>query len=445
MILALDSSALVASVALVDEDQVLCEYSTNFKKTHSQTLLPMIDEVLRMTGISIEQVEAIAVAEGPGSFTGLRIGAATAKGLGLALHCPIIPVPTLEGMAWNFYGSDKLLCPMMDARRGQVYVGLYQFIRGAAGNSSPYMLDIVMEQTAMSLDELLKKLSELGREVVFLGDGVPVHEETIREKLDAGQGTNGNFAYTFAPPHLMLQRAASLAEYALVLQKQGKVQSAKEHQPVYLRQSQAERERSERMSMRKKLLEDPMSKKTEQDVMYRLMERKDISEVAAIEQECFSEPWSEEQIETAFEDKNYFYAVAEADGKVIGYCAMLMVAGEGQITNVAVTEKRRGSHVARGLLKRVISYTKVSDGKGQGAKMSEAKNSVRKTSGNKTAASKEVASGQQELTEYSLEVRAGNEPALALYRGLGFVEVGRRKNFYRKPDEDAVLLAYQIL
>ena len=122
-VLAIDTSGLVASVALVEDDVLRAEFTTNDKKTHSQTLLPMLDQLRQMTSLELDAVDAIAIAAGPGSFTGLRIGSATAKGLGLALQKPLVEVPTLEGLAYNLYGTDKLVCPMMDARRNQVYTG----------------------------------------------------------------------------------------------------------------------------------------------------------------------------------------------------------------------------------------------------------------------------------------------------------------------------------
>ena len=126
-ILALDSSGLVATVAIVEDEQTVAEYTVNYKKTHSQTLLPMLDEIVKMTEYDLNTIDAIAVAGGPGSFTGLRIGSATAKGLGLALDKPLIHVPTVDGMAYNLFGCKGLICPMMDARRNQVYTGIYRF------------------------------------------------------------------------------------------------------------------------------------------------------------------------------------------------------------------------------------------------------------------------------------------------------------------------------
>ena len=120
-ILALDSSGLVATVAIVEEEQTLAEYTVNYKKTHSQTLLPMLDEIVRMTELDMDTLDAIAISGGPGSFTGLRIGSATAKGLGLVLDKPLIHVPTLDALAFNLYGTDGIICPIMDARRQQVW------------------------------------------------------------------------------------------------------------------------------------------------------------------------------------------------------------------------------------------------------------------------------------------------------------------------------------
>ena len=120
-ILGLDSSGLVASVAVLEDNNLCAEYTVNFKKTHSQTLLPMLDVIAEMIQLDLNTVDGIAVAAGPGSFTGLRIGSATAKGLGLALKKPIISIPTVDGLAYNLCGTDKVVCPLMDDRRNQVY------------------------------------------------------------------------------------------------------------------------------------------------------------------------------------------------------------------------------------------------------------------------------------------------------------------------------------
>ncbi|MCI9382076.1 MAG: tRNA (adenosine(37)-N6)-threonylcarbamoyltransferase complex dimerization subunit type 1 TsaB [Dorea sp.] len=238
-ILAMDSSGLVASVAVVEdgpaESVTVAEFTVNYKKTHSQTLLPMLDEVSGMIELDIDTIDAIAVAAGPGSFTGLRIGSATAKGLGLALKKPLIHVPTLHGLAYNLCGTGKVVCPIMDARRGQVYTGIFEF----DGNE----LVVLEDQTAVSIEELGAKLAVYDREIVFLGDGVPVFRKSLEEDIMAGK------KISFAPAHLNRQRAAAVGALGIRYYKEGRLETAGEHQPDYLRVSQAERERKERMGL----------------------------------------------------------------------------------------------------------------------------------------------------------------------------------------------------
>ena len=233
-VLGIDSSGMVATVAVVEDTQMLAEYTINYKKTHSQTLLPMLDEVAKMIELDLNTIDAIAVAAGPGSFTGLRIGSATAKGLGLALKKPLVSVPTLEGIAYNFCGSEKVICPMMDARRSQVYTGIYEF----QGNT----LKVLEDQMAVPVEEVLEKLNQTGREVILAGDGVPVYLELIEKNLKV--------PYLLAPAHLNRQRAGAVAVLGIQYAKEGKLESAMEHQPDYLRLSQAERERAQKQAQK---------------------------------------------------------------------------------------------------------------------------------------------------------------------------------------------------
>lgn len=233
-LVALDSSGLVASVAVIEDDILAAEYTIQYKKTHSQTLLPMLDEIRNMIELDFDKLDGIAVAAGPGSFTGLRIGSATAKGLSLAAGIPIVAVPTVEGLAYNLYGTDKIVCPIMDAKRNQVYTGIYEFVK----DGDTYSLHSIKEQCAIAFDEIAFALNEIGREVIFLGDGVPVYRERMKEVMQV--------SYTFAPAHMNRQRAASIGALGSIYYAQGKIQSGAEHSPEYLRLSQAERERKER-------------------------------------------------------------------------------------------------------------------------------------------------------------------------------------------------------
>jgi tRNA threonylcarbamoyladenosine biosynthesis protein TsaB len=229
-ILGLDSSGIVASVAIVEDDVLIAEYTVNYKKTHSQTLLPMLDEIAKMTELDLNSIDAIVVAAGPGSFTGLRIGSATAKGLGLALKKPLIAIPTVEGLAYNLYDISGLICPIMDARRKQVYTGIYRF--------TDHQLKVVEDQMAVPMETVIEKLNQYGEAVTFLGDGVSVFHELIAEKMTV--------PYSFAPAHVNKQRAAAVAALGEIYYRQGKTETAMEHVPDYLRVSQAERERAER-------------------------------------------------------------------------------------------------------------------------------------------------------------------------------------------------------
>lgn len=226
-ILGLETSANVSSVALVDDDVLICEYTLNYKLTHSQTLMPMIEEVCKRCELELDSIDAVAVASGPGSFTGLRIGAATAKGLAHGLNKPIIPVSTLDALAYNVMYTDKLICPIMDARRNQVYTALYQW--------EDETFNRIMEPSPMEIGELLEVIDNFEQEVIFLGDGVPVYKQNIMDGLDSSKSC-------FAPANNNIQRAASVASMGIELYKQGKHVKCEQYAPEYLRKSQAERE-----------------------------------------------------------------------------------------------------------------------------------------------------------------------------------------------------------
>ncbi|MBA1333989.1 MAG: tRNA threonylcarbamoyladenosine biosynthesis protein TsaB [Firmicutes bacterium] len=225
-VLAIDTSSIVASAAVLDGDKLAAEYILNHRKTHSEHLLPIIEEILESCGTDISEIDIIAVASGPGSFTGLRIGAATAKGLAHALGIPVVGVPTLDGLAFNLPYCDGIICPIMDARRNQVYTALYRWEQDG--------LCRIKDHSALSIEELLTELKAMSGKVIFLGDGVPVHREYIKEIL-------GDRAL-FAPPNADRQRASSLAELAIRSFRRGLMTKYNEFTPFYLRKSQAERE-----------------------------------------------------------------------------------------------------------------------------------------------------------------------------------------------------------
>ncbi|MBR5177201.1 MAG: tRNA (adenosine(37)-N6)-threonylcarbamoyltransferase complex dimerization subunit type 1 TsaB [Lachnospiraceae bacterium] len=249
-ILAIESSGLTASVAVMSNGRLAAEYTVNNKKTHSQTLLPMINEVMKALELEPGELNCIAISCGPGSFTGLRIGSATAKGLGLALDKPIAEVSTLKGLAYNLCGNEGcVICPIMDARRQEVYTGAYEFVRTGIGENyeirenskkdsvSDFEMKTLITERAVPLTEMLSELEKLGKKVIFNGDAVPVYKDIIAEKF--------SLEYSFAPETLLLQRAASIAALGEKIFLNGEAKDADVHTPVYLRKSQAERELEE--------------------------------------------------------------------------------------------------------------------------------------------------------------------------------------------------------
>lgn len=386
-ILGVDSSGMVASVALVQDGITIAEYSVNYRKTHSQTLLPMLDEIVRMTEQKLEELDAIAVAAGPGSFTGLRIGAATVKGLGMALEKPIVAVPTCHALAYNMWGTDKLVCPIMDARRNQVYTGIYSYEAGEQR--------VLHEQDAMDIRELIDILNGMERPVVFLGDGVPVFKKQIEESVRQG--------FSFAPAHMNRQRAAAVAALGECYFSQGICEDADSHKPIYLRKSQAEREQEERKA-----------KQTDAVLQW----------IAETEKACFPDAWSLKSLEeTVQHDYNTIYLAYESvddmenamikcarlqeyngnTDKLKGYLICSAVAGESELLRIAVRPVSQGVGCGYELLKFYLQ---------------------------------ETVGG---FERYLLEVRESNTAARRLYEKAGYRQMGNRCGYYSAPVEDAVL------
>ena len=392
-VLAIDSSGLTATVAIVEDDQTIAEYTTNYKKTHSQTLLPMIDEMVRMVDADLKEIDAISVAGGPGSFTGLRIGSATAKGLGLALDKPLIHVPTVDAMAYSLYGCEDIICPIMDARRKQVYTGLYSFShkkREENDDSSLYdepVFQVLRMQMAVPVEELIRHLNVYRRRVVFLGDGVPVYKEMLAEGLKV--------PYSFAPSFMNRQRAAAVGALGIRYYEEGRYESAAEFRPEYLRKSQAERERAER------------EKNAVPKV--RRMTMEDGAAVAEMEHQLFSDAWSEKSILETLDQTNTICLIAEKAGRTAGYLLAYTAADEAEIARIAVVKELQRQGAARALLTELESVC-----------------------------------GSEGIKKILLDVRSGNSAARALYENAGFKEDGIRQRFYEDPVEDAILMSREL-
>lgn len=228
-ILAVDSSAVSASAAIVEDGKVLGEFYLNTSLTHSQTLMPMVENVLECTRIPLSDIDLFAVSSGPGSFTGIRIGVASVKGLAMAQKKPCVGVSTLEAMAYNAAHLDGIIAGAMDARRAQVYNALFRAKNG--------ILERLTEDRAIAIDALAEECQIYGKTVYLVGDGAKLcYNSTGFRESNA----------VLLPEPLIYQRACNVAKAAERLAEQGKTVTAAQLAPVYLRPAQAERELKKR-------------------------------------------------------------------------------------------------------------------------------------------------------------------------------------------------------
>jgi tRNA threonylcarbamoyladenosine biosynthesis protein TsaB len=223
-VLALESSSMVAAAAIVDEYKLIAEYILNHKKNHSQKLMPLVEEVMESAELTPQDIDVYAVAHGPGSFTGLRIGVSTVKALAQASGKPVVGVSTLDALAFNLPFCDGLICPILDARREQVYTSVYRWEKEQLQRIDEYM--------AIPVDELIQRLKSKSEKILFNGDGVFVYRDIIMKELRSSA--------CFAPPTCALQRASSVAWLGLQKALKGETQSYLNLEPFYIRKSQAE-------------------------------------------------------------------------------------------------------------------------------------------------------------------------------------------------------------
>lgn len=225
-ILGIDTSCSAATAAILNDERLEAEIFLNHKMQHSVILFPMIEKMLTMLEIKIQDIDAVAVSGGPGSFTGLRIGTAAAKGIAQGGNKKFVAVSSLDAIAFQQVGFDGIICPVLDALRDNVYTRLFSWQGGELFNLYDY--------DALHIDELLKKLSERNERVMFCGDAVNIHRERIQYIL-------GERAL-FAPLSTIMPRASSIAELGKIKLNKGLEDDIYTYSPIYIRKSQAERE-----------------------------------------------------------------------------------------------------------------------------------------------------------------------------------------------------------
>lgn len=363
-ILAIETTGQICSVAIVSQSGIIGEYTLKNTLTHSENLLPIADNLLKTTGTILNEITHIAVSSGPGSFTGLRIGFACAKGLAHGTNSLIIEVPTLDALAYNVFDNKSLIVPIMDARRNQVYAAYYAH----SPNLKRYS-----DYLAMDIDEVIDDVNNFLlkygiSKAIFLGDGVDVYREKLRNHF-------------IAPISTYLQRASSVGSLALNISGIPYQKAV----PTYLKKPLALRQMS--------------------DVKIVPLLRDHIDDIYKIETESFSLPWSKNQLYDELENQNSIYIVALINNEVVGYMGMWHIIDEGNITNIAVTPNRRQEGIAQKLLSHM-----------------------------------ENLAINKQIKAITLEVREGNTMAKNLYKKNGFLEEGKRKNYYKKPLEDAIIM-----
>lgn len=229
-ILSLDTTALVCSASVCDGGELIAEITVNTGNTHSETLLPAIEQILKIAELSVDDIDVFACSTGPGSFTGVRIGVATVKGIAYGKNKPCVSVSTLEALAYNLKGYDGIICPVMNARRNQVYNALFEWKDGALIRLCP--------DRAMSISELDEELADSDKSVFLCGDGYDITEKGFEKTK-----------ISFVPERQRLQSAYSVACIAYEKYSRGESVSDAQLVPIYLRPSQAERERNERLGL----------------------------------------------------------------------------------------------------------------------------------------------------------------------------------------------------
>lgn len=223
-ILAIDTTTAVCSVAVVENDKILCEITLDYIKNHSLTLMPLIEQILQILNITIKDIDYISASVGPGSFTGLRVSAATVKALSHATGIPILPINTLDALAYNV--CSGVVASIIDARRSEVFFSYYK--------SEDNTITRFMEYDCIHIDKVMEILKDCGEEVTFVGDGVRIHENIIKQNN-----------YKIANSNNIMQRASSVGLLAYKMDKSLAV-GYNDFEIFYMKKSQAEREYEEK-------------------------------------------------------------------------------------------------------------------------------------------------------------------------------------------------------
>ncbi len=329
-ILSIDTSLTVATVSVIEDNNVLGSFNVNVKNKHSETLMPIIKNLLEITKVNPKEIEKVICGVGPGSFTGLRMGVATAKAFAYSNNINVIPVSTLDTLATNIKYTDKLIVSIIDGKRSNVYACSYKIKNNK--------LKRVSSMTFTNIDELLEKITKDNVEAIFVGDGALVYKELIEK----------NKKFCIANANDLLTNSTNMAFFAMENLIDEEV-SAMDLKPMYLRKSQAERDYILNNINTLELIE---------------LNDTHIDEVAEIEKNTFPMPWSKDAFQKELDNKTAKYFVASFEGQVVGYGGVWNVSNEGFITNIAVREEFKKLGIGKKIVTKLIDYIKQDNGIG---------------------------------------------------------------------------------
>lgn len=327
-ILAVDTSTSAATAAIMENDRLISEYILNIKKAHSEKIMGIIDDLFGKSGVEPSEIDLYACSAGPGSFTGLRIGASIIKGMAQTFGKPVAGVPTLDALAYNLYNCTGLICPMLDAQRGAVYSSLYSWEKGSLIKQENHSVILI--------NDLIKIIKDKDMPTTFLGDGALLFGDDLKKGLRE---------YYVAPADSLLPRASSCARIAMKMYEKGSLDTYNSFRLTYIRKSQAEAEYEKK-----------------QNIELMNMSFGDIDQVCEIENLSFAIPWSRESFESELSQNNLArYIVAKVNGKVVAYGGMWIILDEGHITNIAVHPDYRGQKIGEKLVEALLREAKESN------------------------------------------------------------------------------------
>lgn len=391
-ILAIETSTVLLGVSVVAGGQVVYEDTLVKARAHSTELLPMCEKALEQCGLGFHSLLAVAVSNGPGSFTGLRIGCATAQGLALACGTPVILVPTLE-ILLRQCASHPLIAVVQGKAKAQTVTALY--------SSDGERFKEVIPLAPRGMQEFSRELGRLRPGTVHVtGDASSEFIELLRD--DAGY-SDSDVEVVAVAPELRLPRPAVAGLIAWRMYRAGRLVGPEEALPMYYRKSQAEAvmaKRSRQSESGGAALESLL------DIDIQKMTVRDLDRVLEIEVRSYSTPWSRRAFSSEVTDNTYaHYFVARNKGKIVGYVGMWVILDEAHITNIAVDPDFRRQKVGQRLLEDMFRKAK-----------------------------------DLGATRMTLEVRVSNTGARDLYKKLGFVDRGLRKGYYQDSNEDAIIM-----